>query len=153
MLAPKLKAMRLQYERRNAKGRKIRVLALRDQHGTLKRVARSKSEQDELEEWWQDYNRKLKFEELPVSKKLRTELALVRENLRKQGFIYSHLWYGTTKRKGTRKSQYKYLIIFKATRWTAIEAARVTAFFRRHIPKTDLGIFVYHNKKLHMWKS
>ena len=102
-------------------------------------------------DFWEKYNAKLKFEELPSSKALREKLASQRKWLMKQGFIYGHIWCGTTINRVTHERRYKHLVIFKATPWTAVEIVRMDSFFHRHIPKTDLGIFVFHNKKLYMY--
>jgi len=84
------------------------------------------------------------------SKALRLKLASQRKWLREHGFIHSHLWFGTTVNRVTHERLYKHLVIFKATPWTAIEIVRMDSFFRRHIPKNDLGVYVIYKEKLLM---
>ena len=95
-MAPKLKVWRLQSEERHVKERAIRVLVLRDEHGAVKRVAKSISEEAELKRWYRNYNHRTKTEESPVSKKLREKLASAKRRFREQGFSHGMSCYGTT---------------------------------------------------------
>jgi len=133
------------------KGRTIKVLVLRDERGAVKRVAKSKIEQDKLLEWYEAYNKKLRIEELPVSKELRKKLTLIVDNVRKHGFFHRVIFYGITRNKVTNESQYKRHEIFKSTPWDAVEMIRVKSFFKSHIPKSNLGIYYYDNHKLYMY--
>lgn len=131
------------------KGRTMRVLVLRDEHGALKRVAKSIPEQAELKRWYQIYNKRTRTEELPVSKKLRMKLTLVIGKLKKQGFVYRELCYGIVRDRRTGKREYRRMEVFKATPWTRRERFRIWSFFKEHVPKNNLGIYVIHQNKLY----
>jgi len=150
-LIPKLKVWRLQYEERHVKGRTIRVLVLRNEHGTIRRVAKSVFEEADLKRWYLKYNKTTRTEDLPVSKRLREKLALVKRKLREQGFIYRELCFGTTRNRKTGKWDYKRVEVFKASPWTRRERQRIWYFFKVHIPKENLGIYVIRQNKLYRY--
>jgi hypothetical protein len=95
-----------------------------------------------------DSHSSLEIEELPISKKLKEEALKVTRDLRKRGFTHYRIGYGTVRHRRTRKAEYKYFIVFKASPWTAIEGVYMDTFFRRHIPKQDFQIYLYRNHKL-----
>lgn len=150
-----LKAWRLQTEERHmkikGKRRTITALVLRNEHGLVKRVAKSPSEQAELKRWYRNYNKTTRTEDLPASKTLRRKLGLIIGKLKKRGFIYRELCYGTTWNKKTGKREYKRMEVFKATPWTQRERGRIWYFFKAHMPKSNLGIYVIQQNKLYMY--
>jgi hypothetical protein len=81
------------------------------------------------------------------------KLALAKRKLMKQGFIYREICFGTTINRKTGKQEYKRAEVFKATRWTRRERQSIWYFFKVHMPKQNLGIFVIHRNKLYMWKG
>lgn len=151
----KLNIWRLQSEKRyvkiNGKGQSITVLALRNQHGILKGVTKDPSEQSELRKWYRKYNRTIKTEDLPTSKKLRKKLTLIIGDLRERGFIHREICFGTARNRKTGKHQYKRMEVLKATPWTRRERHRIWNFFKIHVPKSNLGIYVLHQNKLYMY--
>lgn len=150
-MTPKLNVWLLQKEKRHVKGRTIKVLVLRDQHNKIRRVAKSKIEQDKLLEWYEEYNKKLKIEELPVSKELRKKLTLIVDNVRKHGFFHRMMFYGIYKNPKEREWRYRRYECFKTTPWDAVEMIRVKSYFKAWYPKTDIGIFVFHKNKVKMY--
>lgn len=147
---PKLNVWRLETEKRQVDGHPVRVLVLRDQHGTVKRVAESYFEREEVKKWWRNYNRRIRIEDLPVSKRLRKKLTTIIEKLRREGFIYREISVGTTRNRKTGKREYKRIEVFKQTPWTRAEFFRIHEFFKKHIIKSNLGIFLVRDNKLYM---
>ena len=151
----KLNVWRLQHEKRYVKvsgeRQPITVLALRNPHDILRRAAREPSEQDKLKRLYRLYNWRTRTEDLPASKKLKKELHSVIEDLKKRGFIHPRICYGIAKNRKTGERQYKRAIILKATPWTRPERGCISDFFWEHIPKSNLGIYVYHNNKLYTY--
>lgn len=141
-MTPKLNVWRLQSEKR----RGITVLVLRDQHGNVKQVAKGLSEQAKLKKWWEIYNKTIKTQELPVSKKLRRKLASDIDDFRKRGFIHSIINYGIRLNRKTGKREYKRMEVLKATPWTHDTVAKVRKFFKLHPPKSNLGVYAYHGE-------
>lgn len=142
---------RLETEKRQRKDGSIRVLVLKDLEGKVQRVAESFFEREEVRKWWRNYNRSLSIEELPASKRLRKKLKLMIGNLRREGFIYREVCFGTYRNWETGKHEYKRIEIYKETRWTRAEFFRISEFFKRHVLKESLGIFVINNNKLYMY--
>jgi hypothetical protein len=107
----------------------------------------------ELKRSCRKYNQRTRPEELPVSKKLRENLASAKKRLGEQGFTYKELCYGIFKDPKTRKREYKPMEVFEATPWTRLERRRILHFFKEYTPKQNLAIYVIHRNKLCMWKS
>jgi hypothetical protein len=127
------------------------VLVLRDERGAEIGVARSVFEKDQLKKRYQRYNKVTRTEDLPVSKKLRAQLAFVIGNLKRRGFIYREICFGNVKNRRTGKWEYKRAEIFKATPWTRLERFRIVELFRTHQLKHNLGIFVVRDRKLYVY--
>jgi hypothetical protein len=154
-LTPKLNVWRLQAEKRyvRIKGERQAIIALvlRDQHGKVKQVAKDSFEQARLKRWYRLYNQRTKTEDLPVSKKLRKEIASVKRKLMKEGFTHRELCYGTTLNRRTGEREYKRMEVFKKTAWTRRERGRIWYFFKAHMPRSSLGIYVIKQNKLYMY--
>jgi ribosomal protein L18E len=151
---PKLNVLRLQKERRykKIKGKRhlTTILAVRDQDDTLVSYATTESEENDLRNWYEKYNKETPTEKLPISKKVRREITAIKRNLKKRGFIHSITSYGTARNKKTGKWEYKRMEIFKATPWTTEDRRNIRNFFKTRTPKSNLAIFVLHQNKLYM---
>jgi hypothetical protein len=154
-LNPKLKAWRLQPEKRYAKlnGRRevIDALVLRNQNGIVRRVAKSLSEQAELKSWYRNYNRTTRTEDLVVSKTLKRKIIAIRDKLSKEGFIYREICFGTARNIETGKQEYKRIEVFKMTPWTRRERQHIWFWFKIHMRKSNIGIFAIHKDKLYLY--
>jgi len=73
------------------------------------------------------------------------------ENLRREGFIYRKVCFGTTRNRETGKEEYKRIEVFKRSRWTRAEWFRMDEYFKRHISKGNLAIFVIQGDKLYAY--
>ena len=104
-----------------------------------------------MRRFWREYNEAIKTEDLPTSKELRQKLALLFRDLKKKGFTHSKIFYGVVKHRKTSKGEYKRIHVFKATPWTVPEKILICDFFKTHIPKTNLGIYVYHHRRLYTY--
>jgi hypothetical protein len=105
----------------------------------------------ELKRLYRKYNVETRTEDLPASKKLRKKLALIVDKLKRRGFIYREICYGTTLDRKTGKRQYRRIEVFKATPWTRRERGRIHYFFKEHVAKSNLGIYVIHHNKLYAY--
>jgi len=58
------------------------------------------------------------------------------------------IWYGIVKRNEDELGEYKRIEVFKEIPWRRHEVARMWGFFKRHIPKDNLVIYVIRNNNL-----
>jgi hypothetical protein len=138
----KLNAWRLARETRLVDGVPvIDVLTLRDQHGKVMRTARTRSEEEELKAWWIARERKIRIEDLPVSKALRKRLRSAVLRLKERGFKYRISFGGVRVNPERGGWEYCRWEVYKATPWKRTEYERVNALFYGHYVKEPLGLY------------
>ena len=141
-MKPKLNVWRLARETRLVNGvPAIRVLTLRDEHGKVVRTASTRSEEKELESWWSAYERKIRIEDLPVSKVLRKRLRSAVTRLKERGFKYRMSFGGVRVNRERGGWEYCRWEVYKATPWKRTEYERVNALFYGRYVKEPLGLF------------
>jgi hypothetical protein len=154
-MTPELNAWRLRTERHYEKDRGKRhlftVVRLWDENGALIGLAQNTTSQNRLWNKWLDHNQEIPTEELPVSKELRREVAAIMLDAKKRGFPYRYTLHATARNKKTGEHRYGRYEIFKATPWARETKRGVRGFFNRHMPRSNIGIFVYHEDKLFAW--
>jgi hypothetical protein len=138
----KLNAWRLARETRLVDGvPAINVLTLRDPHGKVIRTARTRSEEKELEAWWKAHERKIRIEDLPVSKALRKRLRSAVVRLKKRGFKYRMSFVGVRLNPESGGWEYCRWEVYKATKWSKTEYLRMNAIFEGRYVKEPFGLF------------
>jgi hypothetical protein len=138
----KLNVWRLTRETRIIDGSvAVNVLTLRDPHGKVMRTARSKAEEEELESWWKAYERKIRIEDLPVSKTLRKRLRSAIMRLKKRGFKYRMSFGGVRVNPERGGWEYCRWEVYKATPWKRSEYERMNGLFYGRYVKERIGLF------------
>jgi len=144
-LIPELRTVTVEDQKK-----RVSVLVLKDEHGLEKRVAVGFFQKNELRKWYRNYNKKTRTEDLPASKKFKKQVVSAIADAKRRGFTHRHLFYGMLRNRKTGKYEYKRMEVFKASAWTQRERGRIFEFFKKHPPKSSLGIFVFSGNKLYM---
>lgn len=146
----KFKVWRLQRERHRI-GHEIKnVFVLRDKHGYIRKIAKSREEEISLVKWFERYNVKARLDQLLAVRRLKEHVRRIKQNVRERGFTKQLSIYGITKNLDSGKRVYRRYEIFKADKWTQQEVTALHNFFKRSPPTSQAGVFIYHNNKLYV---
>jgi hypothetical protein len=108
-------------------------LLLRDEHGKIRVAAK-------------DPCQERKIITLGARVKLDPETC---QSIMRRGFKHSIISGGILRNRVTGEREYRRYQIFKAERWTRLEAGRMHTLFKRHVPKERIGFYILHNGNLY----
>lgn len=126
---------------------------LRDKHGYRRKVAKTPEEEFLLLKWYEKYNVGKRLEQLLAVRRLKDHVRRIKASVRKRGFTKQLSIYGITKNVETGKRVYRRYEIFKAYPYTQYEVAALHRLFRGNPPRSQAGVFIYHNDKLYVVES
>jgi hypothetical protein len=144
----KFKVWRLQREWHIVKGGKRQVLVLRDKAGHIRKIAKNPFEEFTITKWYQKYNIDARLEQLLAVRRLKEHIRNIKANVAKRGFTFQLSFYGITKNVKTEKRVYRRYEVFKAEKWKQLEVAAMHKLFKEHPPRSQAGVFIFHNRKL-----
>jgi hypothetical protein len=125
-------------------------LVLRDKNGRIRKVAHNENEAHTLQQWYEKYNREERLDTLLKTREIKKAVRKIKAKTRKRGFKYQLCIYGIYKNPKNGNREYRRYEIFKATPFTNWDGAKLTTFFKRNIPKSPAGVYIWHNQKLYV---
>jgi hypothetical protein len=128
-------------------------LTLRDKEGRIRKVAKTPEEECSILTWYEKYSVGKRLEQLLAVRRLKDHVRRIKANVRKRGFTKQLSVYGITKNEETKQRHYRRYEIFKAYPYTREEVSALHDLFHEHPPKSQAGVFIYHNDKLYVVES
>lgn len=125
-------------------------LVLRDKSGRIRKVAYTKEDKLKLRQWYEKYNRQERFDQLFKAREINEQARKIKAKIRKRGFKHQISFYGLYKNPKTEKKEYHRYEVFKADPFTQADVKVLHDLFKKNVPKSPAGLYMWHNSKLYV---